>query len=173
MSNEDTINLEDVSSQGRPFLKTGVYSIRCINCEKQKSRKNNDMLVFEYEIVSPTAVKQQDVNDSTKEREVNIAGLKLTDWIVFNDFGLAKFKSLHKAMKLPMTLNKVTPNTKQYVGRAVRITLTTEPMVTKDENTGEPMLDDENNPITMNNYRIQRFNGADEEHTIPQDSQPF
>jgi hypothetical protein len=171
IDNSDVVNLEEVSSTGRPFLKSGTYSIRCIKCEKQKSKKQNDMLVFEWEICSPKAVKVTGENGI--EKDIPITGFKLTDWIVFNDMGLAKFKSFHKAGNFPMTLSKKNPNTKQYLGKCMKVTLRTEPTVLKDENTGEPIVDDAGNTQSMNNYRLDRFLGSDDEFTIPADNVAF
>ncbi len=155
----DEVNLEEVQSQGRPFLKTGSYTVRCIECAKQTSKKNNPMLVFKWELCSPETVAGID------GKEVKITGLQTTDWIVLTDVGFPKLKALHQKLGLPMSINKVTPNTKQYLGKAVKVSLETEPSVLKDDNTGEPILDDKGNPTTINNYRIKRFNAADLEHT--------
>ena len=166
-SNE-MINLDNVQNSGRPFLRNGMYSIRCLACEKGRSKKGNEMFTMQYEIVAPATVKTP--NDNGSDVEVPIAGLKLTDWIVFNDMGFAKLKGLHKSMQLSMIFNKKNPDTRQYIGKAVKVSLTTEPQVLKDENTGEPILDDSGQPTTLNNYRLQRFIGPDMEHTLPADS---
>jgi len=168
VKNTDTVNLEEVSSSGRPFLKSGSYSIRCLSCEKQTSKKGNPMLVFKWEICSPESVK-----DGATGKEVKITGLQLTDWIVLGDNGFPKLKALHKTLKLPMTINKVSPDTKQYIGKAAKVSLSTDTVVLKDDNTQEPILDDENKPITANNYRVGRFNSADLEHTMASDSVAF
>lgn len=161
------INLNEVSSAGRPTLKSGEYIIRVIKCEKGKSKKGNEMLTFQYEIASPESVTEGE----GKVRK--IAGLQLTDWIVLADTGLPRLKGLHKALKLPMEVDLETPNTKQYIGKAVRVQLRTETQAAKNEVSGEPLLDDDGNPIIDNNYRIARFLGANEEHTIPMDKLPY
>jgi len=169
--NSGVVNLDDVSSQGRPFIKSGEYAIRCISVEKGKSRKGNDMLTMQYEICAPETVKV--TNDKGEEVDTKIVGLQLTDWAVINDLGMPKIKSLHKVMGLPMSFNKSNPDLKQYLGKAVYVTLATDPIVSKDENTGEPILDENNQPITINTYKIKRFNRADSEHTMPSDSVAF
>lgn len=169
--NNGNVNLEDVSSSGRPFLRSGSYAVRCLSCEKSKSKKGNDMLVLKYEIVAPEMVA---VVTDKGEVQQKITGLQLTDWIVLGDTGFPRLKGLHKALGLPMSVNVKSPDTKQYVGKAVKVTLSTETSVEKDQNTGEPIIDETTGqPATVNNYRIQRFLGADTEHTIPADSVAF
>lgn len=165
---QQIVNLDDVSSSGgRPFLKSGEYSIRCVECEKATSKKNNPMMVFKWELISPA-----EVQDATG-KAVKIAGIQFTVWIVLNEMSFQKIKALHKTAKLPMTINIKAPDVRQYLGKAIKVRLTTEVDVLKDENTNEPMLDDEGRPITMNNYRISRYNSADLENTIPSDSVAF
>jgi len=126
------------------------------------------MLVFKWEICSPESVK-----DGTTGKDVKITGLQLTDWIVLTDNGFPKLKALHKTLKLPMTISRSKPDTKVYIGKAVKVSMSTETSVLKDDNTNEPILDDENKPITTNNYKIGRFNSADLEHTMASDSVAF
>lgn len=176
MSNQtntpEVVDISNAQIRSKPFLKSGSYGIRCISCEKGTSKKGNPMLTFQYEIVSPATIK--DVNPETGvEEDRAIAGLKLTDWVVLNDIGFPKLKVLHQKHNLPMQINVQTPNTKQYVGKAFNVALRTEPRVILDENTKEPMLDDKNQPISTNDYRIVRVNSADMEHTIPADAVAF
>lgn len=161
------VNLDDARSTGRPVLRSGQYSVRATECEKQTSKKQNPMLTFKYEIVAPDSITDNE------GRSVAIKGLGVTDWVVLNENGFPKLKSIHKLSGLPMTIDVEKPNTKQYVGKAFKVQLVTEASVVKDENTGEPMLDDEGKPITTNNYKIVRFISADTEFTMPSDSVAF
>lgn len=168
MSEKTTVNLEETSSQGRPHLKNGSYCIRCIAVEKATSKKGNPMLVFKWEIAAPESV--QDAEGKT----IRITGMQLTDWIVLGQNGFPKLKSLHKAAGLPMSIDTDKPNVKQYIGKAMKVTLSTETSVLKDDNTNEAIVDEETGqPVTTNNYRIGRFLGADLEHTITPDSVAF
>jgi len=163
----DEIDLTEAKATGKPFLKNGSYTIRCIGVEKKTSKKGNPMLVFQYEVCSPEVVKDPNGKD------IKTGGLQATEWIVLADTGYPKLKALHTALSLPMKLNKTSPDLKQYLGKAVKVSLMTEPRVLKDENTGEPMLDDKNEPITTNDYRIQRYLAADLEHTVAPEAMAF
>lgn len=158
------VNLEEVESKGRPYLKPGSYGIRCIACEQKASKRGNQMLEFKYELVTPETI------GDAEGKDVKIGGLQLMDWIVLNDTGLPRLKALHKTLKLGMQVDLSKMNTRQYLGQAVNVSLATEVGVVKDENTGEPIMDDKGAPVTSNNYRIKRYNSQNTELTIPADS---
>lgn len=164
-----TVNLEEASS-GKPFLKNGEYGLRCIAIEKKKSKKGNDMLQLEWEITGPPTIK---VTVGDKEVEKAITGLKVMDWIVFNDLGWGKLKDLHKACQLALTFDKANPNLKQYIGKGVKAALSTDPQAARDDNTGEAMMDENGQPLVINQYSVKRYNKPDPEHTIPSDSVAF
>lgn len=145
--------------QGKPYLKTGSYSIRILKAENKTSKAGNEMLVFQSEIVSPETV----------EGAGKIAGLQLFDYLVFGDSNIPKqrLKALVTILKMPTTLDTSDEATlKLFVGKAVKVQLRTESQVLKDE-SGAPVTDDSGNPITDNNYRIVRYIGADDANTIP------
>lgn len=158
----------ETTQQGRPFLKSGSYTLRILNCEKAVSKKKNPMLVFKYEIVEP----EQVVDDSGAVQK--IAGMQLTDWIVFspdNENSRKRLKALNEFCGIPLKLDIDNPSELlPYRGKAVRVQIATEGGVLTDDNTGEPLTDDAGQPITANNYRIRRFLGANEALTIPSDS---
>jgi hypothetical protein len=161
-------NTAEVSgSQGRPFLNKAVRTIRCIAADKMKSKKGNDMIVFKYEIVSPES-----------ENNVRVAGLQLTDYIVLgstSSIPLERLGALTKIVKgNPMVdIDNPAVLRSNYVGKAVRAEVKTEAVVLKqvdEDGIEQPVMDDNGNPVTDNNYRLGRFIGADDKYTIPADS---
>jgi hypothetical protein len=155
------IDLTNVSdNQGRPYLKSGVYTIRCIDAEKKVSKQGNEMVEFTYEIVFPDFVGEG-------ENRTYIGGLQLTDWIVLTDKGnsLRKLKALHQAMDLPLHFDdSVVP---QYEGKAIKARLVTEGSPVRDENTGEVILKPNGTALTSYNYRVREIIAPAPEHTIP------
>ena len=155
------------TEQGRPFLKSGSYSIRCLNCEKQISKKKNPMLVFTYEICSP-----EQVTDA-EGKPVRIAGLQLMDWIVFsgnNEKSISKLRALNELTDQPLKIDIDDPaQLKGYVGKAIKVRLVTEGGILTDENTGEPITKN-GAPVTANNYRLREILDKDEGNTIPADA---
>lgn len=163
---DTVVNLEEVSSSGRPYLK-GQFSIRCIKAEKKTSRKNNPMVEFTWEFVAPETVTGSD------GKTIKVPGLQVMDWAILGENGLPKFKTLHKVCHLPMTLSLSAPNVRAYLGKAVKASIISEIQVQKDDNTGEPVLDEEGKPVTSNQYRIVRLNSPDDQFTIPSDNVAF
>lgn len=167
------IDVSDASTeQGRPFLKSGSYSIRVTVVEKKQSKAKNDMLVYQYEICAPDSV----TNDEGKA--VKITGLSLTDFVVFTpeaEGSRKKLKALCEFHGLPTKIDIENPVElkKMFVGKAYRVQLATEGGVATDENTGQPILDNNGQPITTNQYRIRRVLGADTENTIPAENMAY
>lgn len=162
------IDVTDTSSeQGRPFLKSGAYSVRIIGAEKKNSKAGNPMLEFNYEIVAPETVTDE------AGKPVKITGLQLMDWIAFtdkNEGAKKKFRALNEATSQPLKMDIDDPiQVKAYLGKAIRVRLATEGGVLKDENTGEPITKN-GQPVTTNQYRIREILGADEQFTIPADA---
>lgn len=152
------IDLTNTSAeQGKPFLKTGVYSIRILKAENKTSKAGNEMLVLQNEIVAPETV----------EGVGKIAGLQLFDYIVFGDSPIPKqrLKALCNIVKANVTDTDDATQLKQFVGKAVKVQLRTDSMVIKDEN-GMPMTDDNGQPIADNSYKVIRYIGADDQFTI-------
>lgn len=150
------------AEQGRPFLKTGSYSVRIIKAENKVSKAGNDMIAYQYEIVSPEIV----------EGIGKIAGFQLFDYIVFSEksnIPKQRLKALVTILKLTITDTDDETQLKQFVGKAVKVQLRTESSVLKDE-SGAPVVDDSGVPIADNTYKIVRFIGADEAKTIPSEA---
>src|SRR5690349_13820398 len=115
----------------------GKATLRVLKVEKQTSKKGNPMLVFTHEFAAPEVITLPNGNT------YKLAGRQTTDWIVLAEMGFKKLKPFHKCLALPSTVNIDTPDTKQYVGKAVDCLIKTEPSVLKDEQTGEPVVDEE------------------------------
>lgn len=153
---------KESGSQSKPPI-NGVVSLRIIACEKKTSAAKNPMLAFRWEFVTPVV--------KVNGEDVSIAGLQAFDNIVFSPnnqrFSLSRLKALNKIAKMPEVLDIDNPvELKPYIGKALRCQVVTKAEVLKD-GEGEPVLDDDGNPITDNNYKILKFIGADDENTIP------
>lgn len=171
MSNNIVDLTGESSEQGRPFLKSGSYTVRILKCEKQVSKKKNNMLVFTYEIAAPDSVKED--NGNTRK----ITGMQLNDWIVLsddNEGARKRLKALLEMCDMPLRLDIENPaQLLPFKGKAIRVMLATEGGTMLDENTGQPILDGQGNPINANQYRIRRFIAADPSLTISPENMSF
>lgn len=154
------VNLNEVDDSGRPFLKRGSFTVRVMKTELKKSKKGNPMLVFNYEIVSPEIMEITSiVNGEPTTKPVKISGLSLMDYITLNEFGLARLKALHKAGGFPMDIDTDKPDTDIYRGKGINVYLSSENTTLLDEQTNEPVVDDDGNVQQTVQYKIQRFLG--------------
>lgn len=165
---------ESSGSQGKPFLSSApVYSLRIIEVEGKKTQKAppRDMLVVKYEICAPESVQ-------IEGKDHKIAGLQLTDWIVDpsgNSRALNNLSALTKLCKgnPQVDLENQAMLKTNYLGKALKVSLRTEPkplMTVDEQGNSVPVVDDNGNVVSDNNYRISRFIGADDRFTIPSDS---
>lgn len=168
-----TVNMNEISDK-RPVL-TGDGVARILTWEVGKSKKGKKMATVEVEVCTPETAP-----DEFGKQQV-VKGQKFTIWVILTQDNLKTLKYIHKAAKLPMSVDLDTINYKPYVGKAFNVEYETEPRVMREEKdnpdgTSEmvPMTDpDTGNPITTNDWRIKRFKSLNEEFTVDPANLPY
>ena len=138
-------------------LPKSTYKLRCVTCEKVKSKKDDDMLKVEFEIIEHAPLDM--VDDNGEEYKLDINGLSIMDYRVMTAKTISFFNKWVKGFGFPPfdsvdDMLGVDPT--RFVGRVIFARCESEAQQPFDEIKQAPMVDPyTGKPVFMYSRRIK------------------
>lgn len=123
-------------------------------------KDSTPMLELIVEIMSPEFIK---IGDKTYP----ITGISFRKYIMITEDNIETLRMLHTVLKLPLAIdpdaqpgNKGYIDPSGYIGKGIRGAISSKDDTEKNESTGEPLKDDNGQPVKTRNYNLDRILGA-------------
>lgn len=146
------INLSEVPDSVNAYIPRQVCSLIIQDVECRLSQAKNPMRVVTAEILQPEVIVAKDENGVDKK--INIAGKTVVHYVTYGEKALSMAKDFHNKLGLPLDMDPADKDeAAKWKGVAFDAEVVTEKVVSKDEQTGNVVID----PVTKQELVYLRY----------------